>query len=223
MNLNDLAANMLQQQRSTPDLIAAALRQAILYGIFQGGQSLRQDEIATKFGVSRIPVREALRQLEAEGLVVFQPNRGATVTTVSPDEAQEIYDIRLALETMALQLAISQFTEANLQHLDDILAITDQTEEAGRWAELNWEFHAALYSPANRPRLLSLIKMLHTNVDRYVRMQLKDSNYRDRTQKEHQLLLNYCKKRDSEKAIALLQHHIRADGEQLVAYLSAIQ
>jgi DNA-binding GntR family transcriptional regulator len=221
MNLNDLAANVLQQQRSTPDLIADALRQAILHGLFQGGQSLRQDEIATKFGVSRIPVREALRQLEAEGLVVFQPNRGATVTTVSPQEAQEIYEIRLALETMALQLAIPQFTDTNLQHLSDILAITDQTEDAGRWAELNWEFHAALYTPANRPRLLNMIKTLYANVDRYVYVQLKDSDYRDRTQKEHQLLLDYCKRGDSEGATALLQQHIRVAGEQLVGYLTS--
>jgi DNA-binding GntR family transcriptional regulator len=219
MNLNDLAANVLQQQRSTPDLIADALRQAILHGIFEGGQSLRQDEIATKFGVSRIPVREALRQLEAEGLVVFQPNRGATVTTVSPEEAQEIYEIRLALETMALQYAITEFTDADLQPIAAILDITDQTTDVGRLAELNWEFHAALYTLAHRPRLLSMIKTLHTNVDRYVRLQLKDDNYRDRTHKEHHLLLEYCKKRDGERAIALLQQHIKTTGEQLVAHL----
>lgn len=162
MDLSDLAANVLQQQRSTPDLIADALRKAILRGLFQSGQSLRQDEIATQFGVSRIPVREALRQLEAEGLVTLYPNRGATVSALSPAEIQEICEIRIALETTAIQLAIPQMATSDLQKAKTILEMTQETE-ASRWAELNWEFHATLYTPANRPRLLSLIKTLHIN------------------------------------------------------------
>ncbi|MEO0970070.1 MAG: GntR family transcriptional regulator, partial [Cyanobacteria bacterium J06639_18] len=84
MDLSELAANVLEKQRSTPDLIADALREAIIQGIFAEEQSLRQDEIAKQFGVSRIPVREALRQLEAEGLVKFYNNRGAVVSGLSP-------------------------------------------------------------------------------------------------------------------------------------------
>ena len=114
MNLYDLAANVLRQQRSTPDLIADALREAIVRGIFQEGQSLRQDEIATQFGVSRIPVREALRQLEAEGLVTLHLNRGAMVSALSPAEAQEIFEIRSALEVKAIQLAIPKLTPSDL-------------------------------------------------------------------------------------------------------------
>jgi DNA-binding GntR family transcriptional regulator len=221
MNLNDLAANVLQHQRSTPDLIADALRQAILHGIFKGGQSLRQDEIATKFGVSRIPVREALRQLEAEGLVVFQPNRGATVTSLSAEEAQEIYEIRMALETLALQLAIPQLSDADLQKAETMLEMTESSTEMTRWSDFNWEFHSALYAPAKRPRLLSMIKTLHTNIDRYVRLQMQESNYREQSQKEHRLILDYCQKKDSEGAIALLKQHISAGGDQLIAYLKS--
>ena len=117
MNLNDLAANVLQQQRSTPDLIADALREAILRGIFQEGQSLRQDEIATQFGVSRIPVREALKQLEAEGLVTLHLNRGAIVSVLTAQEAQEICEIRSALEVKAIQLAIPKFRETDIEKL----------------------------------------------------------------------------------------------------------
>ncbi|MDX2212973.1 MAG: GntR family transcriptional regulator [Oculatellaceae cyanobacterium bins.114] len=219
MNLNDLAADVLQQQRSTPDLIANALRQAITHGIFAEGQSLRQDEIASKFGVSRIPVREALRQLEAEGLVTFHPNRGATVTTLTPAEVQEIFEIRVALETTALKLAISHLTEPILHQANTILVATDQVTDVARWAELNWQFHETLYAPAQRPRLLTLIKTLHINGDRYVRLQLANNNYLEFSQKEHYQLLAACQHQNVEEAIAILQHHITTAGDRLVAYL----
>lgn len=221
MNLNDLAATVLQHQRSTPDLIAEALRQAIQHGIFHQGQSLRQDEIATQFGVSRIPVREALRQLEAEGLVTFHPNRGAMVSVLSAIEAKEICEIRIALETMALQLAIPQFTESDLDCAAALLQQTEQTSDPMRWAELNWQFHAALYTPAQRPRLIGMIRTLHVNVDRYIRLQMKELNYRERSQVEHHQLLAACRKQDVTGAIEILQQHIGRAAEQLVEYLQS--
>jgi DNA-binding GntR family transcriptional regulator len=219
MNLNDLAANVLQQQRSTPDLIADALREAIVRGIFQEGQSLRQDEIATQFGVSRIPVREALRQLEAEGLVTLHLNRGAMVSALSPAEAQEIFEIRSALEVKAIQLAIPKLTPSDLEKASEILAQTDQVTDAGLLAKLNWEFHATLYTTAERPRLLTIIKTLHLNVDRYVRLQMSQMDYLERSQKEHYQLLEACQQHDTKAAVRLLKRHIDTAGEQLVAYL----
>lgn len=222
MNLTDLAASVLQHQRSTPDLIAEALRRAIQYGLFQEGQSLRQDEIATQFGVSRIPVREALRQLEAEGLVTFHPNRGAMVTVLSPAEAQEIGEIRMALETTALQLAMPNLSDADLKRAVAVLTETEQISDPMRWADLNWQFHAALYTPANRPRLLSMIKTLHVNVDRYIRQQMQEPDYRDQSQAEHHQLLVACQSRDPE-AVLVLQQHIHTATSQLVAYLQSQQ
>lgn len=219
MNLNDLAANVLRQQRSTPDLIADALREAIVRGIFQEGQSLRQDEIATQFGVSRIPVREALRQLEAEGLVQIHLNRGAMVSALSPAEAQEIFEIRSALEVKAIQLAIPKLTPSDLEKASEILAQTDQVTDAGMLAKLNWEFHATLYTTAERPRLLTIIKTLHLNVDRYVRLQMSQMDYLERSQKEHYQLLEACQQHDTKAAVRLLKRHIDTAGEQLVAYL----
>jgi DNA-binding GntR family transcriptional regulator len=219
MNLGDLAANLLQQQRSTPDLIAEALREAILRGIFQDGQSLRQDEIAAQFGVSRIPVREALRQLEGEGLVTLQLNRGATVSALSPAEAQEICEIRVALETTAIQLAIPQLQASDLDKAAVILETTDQTMDAARWAKLNWEFHSTLYTPSDRPRLLGMIKMLHVNIDRYVRLQLEKMDYQDKSQKEHYQLLEACRQGDSKGATKVLKQHIETARRELVDYL----
>ncbi|HLP89721.1 MAG TPA: GntR family transcriptional regulator [Nostocaceae cyanobacterium] len=217
MNLQNLAINI--QQRSTSDLIAEALREAILQGIFQEGQSLRQDEIATQFGVSRIPVREALKQLEAEGLVKMHLNRGAMVSTLTAAELQEICDIRSALEVQALQLAIPKLEKAQLEQAAEILAASDQATEAGTLAKLNWEFHETLYTNAARPRLLGMIKTLHINCDRYVRVQLTQTDYQEKSQKEHYQILAACQQQDSKTAIKLLKKHIDTAGEQLVNYL----
>ncbi|MCF4966490.1 GntR family transcriptional regulator [Nostoc sp. CMAA1605] len=219
MNLNELAANVLQQQRSTPDLIADALREAILRGIFQEGQFLRQDEIATQFGVSRIPVREALRQLEAEGLVTLHLNRGAMVSVLTAVEAQEICEIRSALEVKAIQLAIPQIREIDIEKAGKILVASDKSTDVGELAKLNWEFHATLYTTAARPRMLAMIKNLHVNVDRYVRVQMAQMDYQERSQTEHYQLLDACQQRDAQAAMRLLQQHIDTAGQQLVAYL----
>ncbi|BAZ52770.1 GntR family transcriptional regulator [Nostoc sp. NIES-4103] len=219
MNLNELAANVLQQQRSTPDLIADALREAILRGIFEEGQSLRQDEIATQFGVSRIPVREALKHLEAEGLVTLHLNRGAMVSVLTAAEAQEICEIRSALEVKAMQLAIPKLNTSDLEKAAVVLEASDQTSDAGVLAKLNWEFHATLYASAKRPRLLTMIKNLHVNIDRYVRLQMAQMDYQERSQKEHYQLLDACRQQDTKAAVRLLKRHIDTAGEQLVAYL----
>ena len=94
-----------------------------------------------------------------------------------------------------------------------------QETEASRWAELNWEFHATLYTPANRPRLLSLIKTLHINIDRYVRLQIVKTNTLERSQQEHYQLLDACQQQDTKAAVKLLRRHIEAVGEKLVVYL----
>lgn len=222
MDLTDIAAKVLQHQRSTPDLIAEALRQAIQHGIFQAGQSLRQDEIANQFGVSRIPVREALRQLEAEGLVTFHPNRGAMVSVLTAMEVQEICEIRLALETTALRLAIPHLSTADCDRAQALLQEA-QASDPLQWAELNWRFHAILYAAANRPRLLGMIKMLHVNIDRYIRMQMQEPSYRERNQTEHRQLLAACRNQETATALEILQQHIIQTTQQLVEHLQPQQ
>ncbi|MEM7554566.1 MAG: GntR family transcriptional regulator [Cyanobacteria bacterium P01_A01_bin.84] len=219
MNLKELAANALQNQRSTPDLIADALREAIIQGIFSEEKSLRQDEIAKQFGVSRIPVREALRQLEVEGLVKFYPNRGAIVCSLSPREVKEIGEIRIALETTAIKLAIPNLSEFDLEKAECILDKTYAENDVANLGNLNWEFHATLYIPGNRPRLLGMIKNLHVSVERYVRLQMAEMNYSERSQKEHLQLLEACRSKNSSTAVRLLKKHINTASKDLVVYL----
>lgn len=219
MSLSNLNLKNLVQipNRSAPDLIAEALRRAIGQGLFGEGQSLRQDEIAGQLGVSRIPVREALRQLEVEGLVVFHPNRGAMVSVLSAAEAQELGEIRLALETMALELAIPQLSDADLNQATARLKAMQQANDLQQWADLNWQFYSGLYTQADRPRLLHLINMLHTNVERYMRLQRADLP--QPASLAEQQLLDACWLRDTGQASQILRLHLEQSAAALVAYL----
>ena len=219
MEISDLVTNEIRQYKTTPTLIAEALRKGILRGVIKAGQTLRQEELAATFGVSRIPVREAFRQLEAEGLITIYPHRGAVVTELSALEAQELYEIRLALETEALKKAIPNFKPADLKKAQTIIEATDGETDIARWGELNWEFHAALYIPANRPRLLSMLNNLHLSVDRYMRLELAAMDYLPRSQHEHRELLQAASQRETERAVNLLAQHIEAAGKLLVGFL----
>ena len=200
--------------------IADSLRADILRGKLKSGQALKQDEIAAQFGISKIPVREALIQLKAEGLVNFYPNRGAFVSELSAVEADEIYVMRIALETAVLARAIPNLTVAQLKHAEEILDAIDREENIAKWGELNWEFHATLYSPAALPRLMDTIKTLHTNIARYLVLYLAGMAYQKKSQKEHRAILAACRHGDTEKALAVLVVHLQGASEHLVAYLN---
>jgi DNA-binding GntR family transcriptional regulator len=170
---------------NTPELIAVSLRTAILQGRLKSNQPLRQDQIAELFGVSKIPVREAMVQLRAEGLIEFAPNRGFVVSELSPAEVEEIYVMRLALETKALERAIPKLRSADLIRAASVLEISETEEDRSQWGELNWEFHSTLYQAAEWPRLLNTIRVLHNNVARYLLIYLGGLSARDASQAEH--------------------------------------
>lgn len=206
---------MLQSTES----IANALRNDILQGIYKSNAPLRQDEIAARFGVSKIPVREALQQLKVEGLVTFFPNRGAVVSSLSSAEVDEIYAMRIALETLALQRAIPHLTIADLTRAEALLDQLDQEEQVARWSELNWEFHALLYRPANLPRVMNWVSTLHINVARYMTLYLAGMAYQAASQAEHRAILAACRQGKIELACEQLRKHLQAAASQLVQVL----
>jgi DNA-binding GntR family transcriptional regulator len=191
-----------------PERVRLRLREAILNGELQAGTQLRQDELAQQFAISRIPVREALRQLEAEGLITYQPHRGAVVSTMSSEEIGEMFDIRIALEGRALRLAIDNMTEADLRHARELLRRYDKEGYPARWGELNWEFHSALYAPCDRPKLLGLIEANFGNVGRFIRLQVSKATGHDRPQAEHHRLVELCAEHRTDEAVKLLEEHI---------------
>lgn len=221
MTLEQLFAAAQAQTTSTPDLVAQTLREAILSGLFAAGQPLRQDSIAASLGLSKIPVREALRRLEAEGLVLLHLNRGAVVAPLSPAEAQEIAEIRIALETLALRLALPNYTPRDLRLAAGILDDLDIESDIARWGTLNRDFHQLLYAPAQRPQLLGLIITQHRRFDRFMRIVLASMRHQAASQAEHRALLAACAQRDQATAIALLEQHIATAAALLAEQLQS--
>lgn len=193
---------------STPDAVREALRRAISAGEMAPGFQLRQDDLAERFGTSRIPVREALRQLEAEGFVTFLPNRGAVVSDLSIDEVIELLEIRIALECHALRLAIPAMGDIDLDDAKEILRSYDEEPNPEKWGTFNWRFHKALYAPCNRPRLLAMIEANYGHVGRFTRALVSRATGKDRPQREHYQLLEFCRGGEVEKAVRLLREHI---------------
>ena len=210
------------RRQTITDAVSESLREKILSGELAEGAQLRQDAIAAAYGVSRIPVREALRQLESEGLVTFFPHRGAVVAELSLGEIEELFENRALLECDLLARAMPKQTEADLAAaaaiLDAYEAAFDKAD-VGKWGQLNWTFHAALYAPANRPRSMALVQNLHNNTDRYLRLQLLLTGGVARAEEEHRSLLALCRRGDSTAACDLLRRHILDAGTDLVAFL----
>lgn len=215
------ALNIAKLERhSVSDRIAEALRDVIVDGLLPVGEVLRQDEIAARFAVSKIPVREALKRLEAEGLVTFIRNRGAIVASLSTDEIVEYLDIRAMLEAHAARLAAPQITPASLALARASLDALGRASDARQWGELNWQLHSALYADARRPILLAEIRALYDKVERYVRALLAMTPEMPKTQAEHQAILDAFARRDADAAAELTRAHVLDAGASLVKYLS---
>jgi DNA-binding GntR family transcriptional regulator len=206
--------------------LAAAdeLRRRILDGAFPGGYQLRQDALSAEFGISRIPIREALVQLESEGLVRILPHRGAVVSELSVDEIEELFQLRALLEPRLLRRSAPRLTAEDYQALDAILEEYEsamKADKAGRWGELNTALHMRLYRHAEQPRTAAIVAMLLQNTDRYTRMQLTFTDGRARAQEEHVRLVALCRSGDIKGACSLLTTHIRDAGEALEAFIRA--
>ncbi len=208
---------------ATSEKIAQHLRQAILRGELKSQDSLPQDKIASELGVSKVPLREALAELKSEGLVTYKANRGAFVTALSAEDAHEFYLIRLTLETMALRHAIPKITKIDVAHAKSALLMIDAEDNPQNWATLNWDFHKALYQPAEMPHLLATIKTLHVNVGRYLLLYLDKMEFQTKSQQEHHQILDACMQQDIESACSLLEIHLADASQSLQSYLHSIE
>jgi DNA-binding GntR family transcriptional regulator len=206
-------------KQSAPDMVREGLREAILNGSIAEGKQLRQDELAEQFGTSRIPVREALRQLESEGLVKIVPNRGAIVRSLSVDDVLEMLDIRIALECHALRLAIPNMAEEDFLLADEILESYNREPSPDGWGAMNRRYHLALYAPCHRPRLMAMIEANYGHIDRFVRTQVSMAAGKERPQREHMRILELCREGEIDKAVALLQSHIEQTKRSVQASL----
>ncbi|HEY9448111.1 MAG TPA: GntR family transcriptional regulator [Gemmatimonadaceae bacterium] len=199
-----------------------AIRDRILTGAYAEGEPLRQDTIASELGVSTIPVREALRQLEVEGLVTFQPHRGAVVSTSSIAEIEELFELRACIESELLLLAVPALGASDFELIEEILDSYEtafQHDDVAAWGNLNRQLHVALLVRANRPLTLGIAENLHSHSDRYARMQLALTHGQARANQEHRAIVAAARRREKEHASQLLQEHILAAGRSLVKFL----
>jgi DNA-binding GntR family transcriptional regulator len=201
-----------------------AIRDGILHGNYAEGEPLRQDALAEELGVSRIPIREALRQLQAEGLVTFNPHRGAIVSTLSLADIQEVFELRSHLEPDLLRRALPRLTSYQLDLADEILdryADALRATDVSQWGELNWQFHSTLYAPAERPVTLGILQRLHQQSDRYLRMQLALTHGETRANEEHRAIAAAARTGDAKRACQLMYDHIAGAGRSLLAFLES--
>ncbi|MBZ9921139.1 MULTISPECIES: GntR family transcriptional regulator [unclassified Mesorhizobium] len=207
---------LIERPQTVAEQVANVLREAIASGTLKAGTTLRQDDLAEQFGFSRMPIRDALRQLEAEGIVSIHPTKGAHVARMDGDEIREIYAVRELLECEALRLSIPGLPGGKLDEAEQVLDQIDAERNVGRWGVLNRAFHLTLYDACGNRRLLGLIDAHHNAADRYVRILLSNLDYRARSQTEHRDLLAACRRRDAGKAVSVLTQHLRQGSETLV-------
>ena len=209
-------------RKTVVDLAVAELRERILHGDYPEGSALRQDALAEALGVSRIPVREALRQLEAEGLVAFNPHQGAVVSTLSLPEVEELFALRALIESDLMARSVPVLRASHLARAAEIL---DEYEAAferrdiAEWGLLNWQFHSTLLSAAGRTRTLGVLQTLHNQSERYMRMQLALTHGELRAKGEHRAILAAARSRDASRAAERLATHILNAGRSLTEFL----
>jgi DNA-binding GntR family transcriptional regulator len=209
------------ESRSASATVTDALREWILHGTLPAGERLRQDAIATRFGVSQMIVREAFKQLVTEGFLKAEPRRGVSVANLTADEVREVTEIRSLIEAKALEWAIPQMSKADLETAARILSELDKARSTDRIISLNARFHGALYAPARKDRTLAMIGNLRMNFERYLRFTWEETHHLDQSQKEHREILNFCIARDTERACVLLKRHILGTGALLVERLQS--
>ena len=191
--------------------VAAALRQAILDGQIKPGEWIRQEEIAERFGASRLPVRDALRILAAEGLTEHEPNRGARVPLLSSHEVSVIYQIRERLEPLALIESLMNLTDAHLAQLDELQVRIEANVSIDEFLSLDREFHLLTYAGCQLGQINSVVTRLWNSTQYYRRVYMTTGQAGRMwiVNSEHRLLLDAVARRDPIDCERYLTGHIR--------------
>jgi DNA-binding GntR family transcriptional regulator len=210
-------------QRTIQQLATDRIRRAILSATFRPNQRLNHAQLAQELNISRIPTREALRVLEGEGLVKSYPYRGTVVSTMSAEEVEEAYEIRIMLETSAALRALKRMRDADIQRVRAIYEKMVRAKELDLWVNLNFEFHQALYAPSNWTRLMSIIEMLRNLTAPYVRMYVSDPFDRDAANVEHAEIVTAVETKDSVALKAILRRHLAHSCQAILMRLRKLE
>lgn len=212
----------LLEVRTVSDRVFEALREKILRGEIAADSPVRQDTLAGELGVSKIPVREALTRLEAQGLVTSFPHRGFVVRPLTREEADDVFDLRLKLEPDAAALGAERATESDRAAVREAFAALDKAlrTRAGDTGRRNREFHLSLARPCGRNVAIETIERLLTLAERYVSVHLKATGRPDRARREHEEMLEAWLARRTQAVRKMTKDHVTATLRDLKAQLN---
>ncbi|MBO8172234.1 MAG: GntR family transcriptional regulator [Bacillaceae bacterium] len=199
--------------------VCRVLREAILRGEFKPGQRLVQEELANSLGVSRMPVREALRKLESEGLVSIEPHRGAVVKSLTVEDVKEIYVLRSQFEKMAVEKSVERMGKEDIQALENVMEEMKRAEDAEEFIEKNIQFHRLLVKRCPWNRLLSFIETLWNGFPQQTPHLI--SGQIEKSNEEHTQILEAVKAGRAAEAAELVSEHIKRTGDALVERLQS--
>ena len=200
------------------------LRAAILSGDLRGGTRLRQEAIAAALKISRIPVRDAIGRLHAEGLVTLQPSRGAVVTQLEPADVMEIFEIRAALEGLALRLALPHLRGEVLHDLDDRLRRMNRAvDDTEAWITRHDGFHDHLHEWSGRPRLVANIRQLRAAAQPYLRLYVDWKENPERHGYEHEAIVAAVRRGDAREADEVMQGHVMRAATKITEFLRTVR
>lgn len=213
----------LRERRTTPDHVADLLRDAILTGKLEDGAELNQVTLAEHFAISRVPVREALRQLQAEGLVRQEAHRRAVVTTLSHDHIVELFDLRVALETYLLRRAIDDMDAATLRALEKKLRAMAKMSAADheRWLAANRDFHDLIYQRSGASYTQELAGRIAARTTRYLYLRSQGTGVRrqEHAHEEHVQIMDAIAAGDADRAAEALEDHINGTRRAVLEFL----
>jgi DNA-binding GntR family transcriptional regulator len=193
--------------------ISRTLAGRIIAGEIEAGAKLRQDHIAEEFGASHVPVREAFRRLESQGLVVSEPRRGVRVAGFSLEEVREVAEMRAALEALALRNAVPHLTRAILDQAEDANRAGDRARDVHAWEEANRTFHRIILTPCGMPRLLKAIDDLQTASARFLFSGWR-AEWEAPTDRDHRAILDALRAGQAELAASVLARHVQTVGQK---------
>ncbi len=222
--MNDELTKIMADYQYMPlrDLVFNTLRRAIMQGYLKPGDRLMEIKLANRMGVSRTPIREAIRMLELEGLVVMIPRKGAQVAKITEKDLKEVLEVRMGLEKLAVGFAIKRITD---EQVNDLFTAAGEFEVAVRKddlteiAEADVHFHDLLYSATGNTRLVQLLNNLREQMYRYRVEYLKGQSIRDSLIKEHNELCEKLKARDQAGAEEIMESHIERQEKAILASL----
>jgi DNA-binding GntR family transcriptional regulator len=225
--MNKLQGPVIKRQTVTGS-VAEELRRRIVDGRYAGGEQIRQEALASELGVSRLPIREALLQLESEGLVAIHTHKGAMVASLTPEDAVDLFEARLALEPFVLKKAVEAATPSDIERARARLTEYEKAVKNGADPEtlsrLNWAFHIALCEPAKRPRIMTILLSLYTATDRYLRLQINRPEAKSRALEDHRKLFEaYQSKKKAALAGRLITAHITGAYADVMRRLKALK